>query len=82
MKLEIRISKLKILMERIIDFKETIARLAEELPKVEYTNGDLIDIGNEIGFQLGSILKDMTENEIDCFINGFRHGVSLTNGTH
>jgi hypothetical protein len=24
----------------------------------------------------------MTEDEIETFISGFRHGVSLTNGTH
>ena len=51
-------------MERDIAFKETLTKLSKELPKVKYKNGDLSDIGNEVGFQLGSILKDMTENEI------------------
>lgn len=69
-------------MERDIEFKETLTKLSTELPKVKYDNGDISDIGNEIGFQLGSILKDMTDEEIRDFISGFRHGVSLTNGTH
>ena len=69
-------------MERNIDFKETLTKLSVELPKVHYNNGDISDIGNEVGFQLGSILKDMTKKEIRDFIFGFRHGVSLTNGTH
>ena len=69
-------------MERDINFKETLTKLSKELPKVKYNNGDISDIGNEVGFQLGSLLKDMTENEIKDFISGFRHGVSLTNGTH
>ena len=69
-------------MERDINFKETLTKLSKELPKVKYNNGDISDIGNEVGFQLGSILKDMTEEEIRDFISGFRHGVSLTNGTH
>ena len=69
-------------MERDIDFKKILTKLSLKLPKVKYNNGDLSDIGNEVGIQLGSILKNMTEEEIRDFISGFRHGVSLTNGTH
>ena len=43
---------------------------------------DISDIGNEVGFGIGSILENMTEEEINDFISGFKHGVSLTNGTH
>jgi hypothetical protein len=65
-----------------MEFKDVINKLVEELPKVEYNYGDFSDIGNEIGFKLGSILSDMTKEEINDFIIGFKHGVSLTNGTH
>ncbi len=68
--------------ERNMEFKDVIKKLAKKLPKVKYNHGDISDIGNEVGFQLGSILKDMTEEEIKDFIFGFKHGVSLTNGTH
>lgn len=69
-------------MEREINFKETLTLLSKNLPSVLYNNGDLSDIGNEIGFQLGSILPNMTDEEIRDFMMGFKHGVSLTNGTH
>ena len=69
-------------MTRDIQFKETMTKLSHKLWTVEYKNGDLSDIGNEVGFCLGSILKDMTEEDIKLFIMGFKHGVSLTNGTH
>jgi 2-keto-4-pentenoate hydratase/2-oxohepta-3-ene-1,7-dioic acid hydratase in catechol pathway len=48
---------------------------------MNYT-GDISDLGNEIGVTVGHAYKDMTEEEIKDFITGFRHGVSLTNGTH
>jgi hypothetical protein len=67
---------------RDIDMKETLTELGKKLPSVQFSKGDISDIGNEIGFNLGSILKDLTEDEIYDFISGFKHGVSLTNGTH
>ena len=69
-------------MEREIDFKKTLIDISTRLPTVRYNNGDISDIGNEIGFTIGSILENMTQEEIGDFIRGFRHGVSLTNGTH
>jgi ubiquinone biosynthesis protein COQ9 len=68
--------------EREIEFRNILNKLSENLPNVEYENGDLSDIGNEIGYQLGSIVENITEDEIKLFIIGFKHGVSLTNGTH
>ena len=67
---------------REIDMKSTLTELGNRLPSVQFLNGDISDIGNEVGFQLGSVLKNMTEDEIDDFISGFKHGLSLTNGTH
>jgi hypothetical protein len=69
-------------MNREIDFKDVLIKLSGVLPDVEYVNGDISDIGNEIGFKLGNILSNLTEEEIKVFIIGFKHGVSLTNGTH
>ena len=56
--------------------------ISVKLPTIPYDNGDISDIGNEIGFAVGSILENVTQQEINDFISGFRHGVSLTNGTH
>lgn len=44
--------------------------------------GDVSDLGNEVGFIVGRVYNKMTQEEIEDFITGFRHGVSLTNGTH
>ncbi len=55
--------------------------LKESVNRMNYV-GDISDLGNEIGVTVGSTYKDMTEEDILDFIHGFRHGVSLTNGTH
>ena len=55
--------------------------LKETANRMEYI-GDISDLGNEIGVTVGHAYKNMTEENINDFIFGFRHGVSLTNGTH
>ena len=44
--------------------------------------GDMSDLGNDIGVVVGKVYQNMTKEDIDDFISGFKHGVSLTNGTH
>lgn len=68
--------------DRLIDFKETANKISEHLNNLKYYNGDISDIGNEIGYAIGSALENMTEYEINSFVTGFKHGVSLTNNTH
>ncbi len=67
---------------REIDFKRVSKSVSDHMLNIKYDNGDLSDIGNEIGFSIGQSLKNMGQDEIDDFISGFKHGVSLTNGTH
>jgi len=55
--------------------------LKEYCSSMDY-KGDLSDCGNEIGYVVGNQYKNMTEEEIEDFITGIRHGISLTNGTH
>ena len=55
--------------------------LKEQSGRMNYT-GDLSDCGNEIGIIVGHAYKNMTEDEIQNFISGIKHGISLTNGTH
>jgi len=69
-------------MEQEIDFQRTLKLITSKLDNVSYNNGDISDIGNEIGIAVGAILENISEEEINNFISGFRHGVSLTNGTH
>jgi len=68
--------------DREIDFKETTNKISNHLKNLKNYNGDISDIGNEIGYALGKVLENMTEDEINTFIMGFKHGVSLTNNTH
>jgi hypothetical protein len=62
------------------NFAYVIYRIKTQLEKVNYDNGDMSDVGNEIGIALGQYLS--TEEEINDFIAGLKHGISLTNGTH
>lgn len=55
--------------------------LKETVSRIKY-KGDISDLGNEIGVCVGNTYENMTEEEINDFISGFIHGVSLTNGTH
>ena len=68
-------------MERNLVFTEVLIKISDHLAMVTY-EGDLSDIGNEIGYILGNTIPNMNKEEIDAFITGFKHGVSLTNGTH
>ena len=69
-------------MERQIDFRKTITDICVKLPAIPYDNGDISDIGNEIGLAVGYHIENMTQEEINDLISGIRHGISLTNGTH
>lgn len=68
--------------ERSLDFKKILNAVSSKLKIVKYGNGDISDLGNEIGIAVGTVIEQMTENEINEFISGFKHGISLTNGTH
>jgi hypothetical protein len=68
--------------DREIDFSAICRGLSDHLGKVSYNNGDLSDLGNEVGLALGRIVEKMSGEEMRTFVMGFNHGVSLTNGTH
>lgn len=63
------------------DLNTVASNLIAAADAMKYT-GDLSDFGNEIGFWVGKHYESMTEDEIKLFIIGFKHGISLTNGTH
>jgi hypothetical protein len=71
-------------MERLFSPKvldSLIESLKERQKDVNYI-GDLADMGNEIGVSVGNLYPNMNPVEIEDFIQGLRHGISLTNGTH
>lgn len=68
--------------ERLIEFKDIFEQLCQTFSEIKYDNGDISDVGNEIGFSLGKILPNLSEGEIKDFIHGIQHGISLTNGEY
>lgn len=65
------------------NFEKVIEELKEQLNKITYKEGDLSDVGNEIGLVIGKHLKeDEIGYEKESFIGGIDHGLSLIDGTH
>ena len=62
------------------EFEKIMDKLSISLGNVSYRNGDISDVGNEIGVTIGEYLS--TEEELNDFIYGLKHGISLKNGTH
>ena len=62
------------------EFEKISSNLVISLANIAYKNGDISDIGNEIGVAIGEHLS--TEEELNDFISGLKHGISLKNGTH
>lgn len=65
------------------DFKKICLELSKSLSNIEYDNGDITDIGNEIGYILGKyISEDSWGWKKNDLLLGIDHGISLANGTH
>jgi hypothetical protein len=62
------------------NFQHILKQISESLSKVSYENGDLSDVGNEVGIAIGNYV--VTEQDFKDFVSGLRHGISLTNGEH
>ena len=69
-------------MRQDIDFQKILRNIIYELSNLPYDKGDISDIGNEVGIAIGTILSDISEEEINDFVSGVRHGISLINGTY
>lgn len=61
------------------NFQKIKNEIIHQLVVCQY-DGDLSDIGNEIGIVIGQHLDD--ENTLNDFIMGLKHGISLADGTH
>lgn len=62
-------------------FEKILNEMDQHKNEINYV-GDISDLGNEIGFIVGRVYSNMTQEEINDFVTGLKHGVSLTNGTH
>ena len=69
-----------IICKVMTEFEKISSSLVISLANISYKNGDISDIGNEIGVAIGEHLS--TEEELNDFISGLKHGISLKNGTH
>jgi len=67
-----------------LNIQEIMKLMSEEFAESKIKLGDFSDFGNEMGYIIGTILQNpsINQDQIDDFIIGFKHGVSLTNGTH
>ena len=64
-------------------FKKVCHELSKQLSNIPYDNADMSDVGNEIGIIIAKYFNDEgTGWEVDSFITGLIHGISLTDGTH
>ena len=67
----------------INEFKKASLEISERLSSLPYDNGDVSDIGNEIGIIIGKyISRESFGWEKEDFISGLNHGISLADGTH
>lgn len=66
----------------MIKFEQVKQEIIDKLSEVKYY-GDLSDIGNEIGIVIGKyITVEEPGYDLNDFISGVEHGISLTNETH
>jgi hypothetical protein len=65
------------------EFKQMKLDIITQVSNISYLNGDISDIGNEIGIALGKYIDANKDGyNIEDLIIGIRHGVSLIDGTH
>jgi len=62
-----------------IDFQELVKFVSSKLNNIKYVNGDISDLGNEVGMAVTEYTKNITETDINDFISGFIHGINLKN---
>lgn len=64
--------------------QEIIIELNKKLEQLNLSPGcDLGDVGNEIGIAVGKFINNNKMGyELDSFVSGIKHGISLIDGTH
>ena len=66
-------------MERLFSPVSLISithELKERALEIQYI-GDMSDLGNEIGLCVSKYYENMNENEIELFVQGFKHGARI-----
>jgi len=65
------------------NFEKILIKIINHLNDIQYKNGDISDIGNEIGYISAQFFdeKKIGYSKQD-FIAGIKHGISLIDNTH
>jgi len=71
--------ELQVIVEKMEKFNIIKSEIRDQLDKINY-RGDLADIGNEVGIIIAKYFDE--DNTVKDFIDGLKHGISLTDGTH
>lgn len=61
------------------NFNKIKQEIKEALDNTNY-DGDISDVGNEIGIVIAKYFDK--NNTVEDFVSGLKHGISLTDGTH
>ena len=59
------------------DFKRISEKISDHFKNISYTNGEISDLGNEMGLALEQSLIGISDQEIEDFIRGLYHGIDL-----
>jgi len=59
------------------DFKKITEKISDHLKNVSYSDGEVSDLGNEVGLALGKSMPRISDQEIEDFARGVRHGIDL-----
>lgn len=62
-------------------FDQACLEISQKLTTLKYV-GDISDIGNEIGIIIAKYSSTDFGWDLQGFIDGLNHGISLTDGTH
>jgi 2-keto-4-pentenoate hydratase/2-oxohepta-3-ene-1,7-dioic acid hydratase in catechol pathway len=60
------------------NFLKLAREISYHLVNLPYDNGDLSDLGNEIGIILGKSLPQISEQDLQDFIAGLHRGIDLS----
>ena len=59
-------------------YKSFVKNLDKRKEKMKYI-GEISDLGNEIGLIVGELYPNISETEMNEFVMGIKHGISVTN---
>jgi len=65
------------MINKVFDFKKISEEISIHFANIAYTNGEISDLGNEMGLALGKSIPRISDQDIEDFIRGVHHGIDL-----